>query len=30
MVAHRPEAGFQPSVIGFDWVVRIALDDMQG
>jgi hypothetical protein len=27
--AHRPEAGFQPSVICFDRVVRIALDGMQ-
>ena len=28
--AHRPEAGFQPPVICFDRVVRIALDGMQG
>jgi hypothetical protein len=28
--AHRPEAGFQPSVIGFDRVVRVLLHDVQG
>ncbi len=27
--AHRPEPGFQPSVICFDRVVRVALDGMQ-
>ena len=27
--AHRPEPGFQPSVIGFDRVVRVPLDGMQ-
>jgi hypothetical protein len=27
--AHRPEPCFQPSVIGFDRVVRVALDGMQ-
>jgi hypothetical protein len=27
--AHRPEPGFQPPVICFDRVVRVALDGMQ-
>jgi hypothetical protein len=27
--AHRPEPGLQPPMIGFDWVVRLALDGVQ-
>jgi hypothetical protein len=28
--AHRPQSGFQPSVIGFDRVVSVLLGDMTG
>ena len=29
-IAHWPQPGFQPAVIGFDGVVRVPLDGVQG